>query len=101
MFTGRMVESDEALRIGLVDKVTPVDEVYNAALEWAGQFARGPAAALRVAKDVIDRGLASDLAAGLLAEREAFVALFGTEDRTIGMTSFIESGPGKADFRGR
>ncbi|HWF42501.1 MAG TPA: enoyl-CoA hydratase-related protein [Acidothermaceae bacterium] len=101
VFTGRMVESDEALRIGLVDKLTPVGEVYNAAFEWAGQFARGPAAALRAAKEVIDRGLASDLAAGLVAEREAFVALFGTEDRTVGMTSFIESGPGKADFRGR
>jgi enoyl-CoA hydratase/carnithine racemase len=101
VFTGRMVESDEALRIGLVDKVTPVDEVYSAAFEWAGQFARGPAAALRAAKDVIDRGLATDLATGLAAEREAFAALFDTEDRTTGMASFIESGPGQADFQGR
>ena len=101
IFTGRMVESDEALRIGLVDRVTPVDEVYNAAFEWAGQFARGPAAALRAAKDVIDRGLGTDLATGLAAERDAFAELFETEDRVIGMASFIESGPGKADFQGR
>ena len=101
VFTGRMVDSDEALRIGLVDKVLPSASVYEAAVEWAAQFAAGPAAALRAAKDVIDRGLATDLATGLAAEREAFAALFGTEDRTVGMSSFIESGPGKADFQGR
>ncbi len=101
VFTGRMVGSAEALRIGLVDKVTPNEEVYTAAFEWAGQFAHGPAAALRAAKEVIDRGLATDLATGLAAERAAFAALFDTEDRTTGMASFIESGPGKADFRGR
>jgi enoyl-CoA hydratase/carnithine racemase len=101
IFAGRMVGADEALRIGLVDKVVPAAEVYAAAIEWASQFAAGPSAALRAAKDVIDRGLATDLATGLAAEREAFAMLFGTEDRTIGMASFIESGPGKADFQGR
>ena len=101
VFTGRMVDSDEALRIGLVDKVLPSASVYEAAVEWAAQFAAGPAAALRAAKEAIDRGLATDLATGLAAEREAFAALFGTEDRVIGMASFIVSGPGKADFRGR
>ena len=101
IFTGRMVDSDEALRIGLVDKVKPAAEVYAAAIEWAGQFAGGPAVALRAAKDVIDRGLATDLATGLAAEREAFAALFGTEDRTTGMASFVQSGPGKAEFQGR
>jgi enoyl-CoA hydratase/carnithine racemase len=101
IFTGRMVDAQEALRIGLVDKVLPAASVYEAALKWAGQFAAGPAAALRAAKGVIDSGLATDLATGLAAERDAFAMLFGTEDRTIGMASFIESGPGKAEFRGR
>lgn len=101
VFTGRMVDAGEALRIGLVDKVFPSESVYEEAVAWATQFAAGPAAALRAAKEVVDRGLATDLATGLAAELDAFAALFGTEDRTIGMTSFIESGPGKADFRGR
>src|SRR5665213_1087351 len=101
VFSGRLVAAAEALRIGLVDKVLANESVYEEAVAWAAQFATGPAAALRAAKEVIDRGLATDLATGLEAEREAFAALFGTEDRTIGMASFIQSGPGKADFRGR
>ena len=101
VFTGRMVDSDEALQIGLVDKVLPSASVYEAAVAWAAQFAAGPAVALRAAKEVIDQGLATDLATGLAAEREAFAGLFGSEDRRIGMQSFIESGPGKAAFEGR
>ncbi|MBA3232804.1 MAG: enoyl-CoA hydratase/isomerase family protein [Propionibacteriales bacterium] len=101
VFTGRFVAADEALAIGLVDKVVPVAEVYDAALAWAGAFARGPAYALRAAKESIDRGLEVDLGTGLEIERQQFAALFATKDRTIGMTSFIESGPGKASFEGR
>ena len=41
------------------------------------------------------------LVTGLEIERQQFAALFATEDRTIGMSSFVESGPGKAEFRGR
>ena len=42
-----------------------------------------------------------DLDTGLEIERAQFAALFATEDRTAGMTSFVEQGPGKAVFRGR
>jgi enoyl-CoA hydratase/carnithine racemase len=101
IFTGRMVGADEALRMGLVDRVVPAASVYESALEWATQFVGGPAQALRAAKQAIDAGLATDLAAGLALERQAFAALFDTEDRQIGMASFIEVGPGKAKFTGR
>jgi enoyl-CoA hydratase/carnithine racemase len=100
IFTGRFVKADEALAIGLVDRVVPAEEVYAAALEWAGQFAGGASLALRAAKESIDRGLEVDLEAGLEIERQQFAALFATEDRTIGMTSFMEEGPGKARFTG-
>ncbi|HVT22103.1 MAG TPA: enoyl-CoA hydratase-related protein [Mycobacteriales bacterium] len=101
IFTGRFVQAAEALQIGLVDEVVPADQVYDTAVRWAAQFANGPAYALRAAKEAIDFGAELDLATGLEIERQQFAALFATEDRTIGMTSFVENGPGKAEFKGR
>jgi len=101
IFTGRFVEADEALSIGMVDRVVPAAEVYDAAHAWAAQFARGPAYALRAAKAAIDHGLGADLDTGLELERQQFAGLFATEDRRTGMASFVEQGPGKARFEGR
>ncbi len=98
IFTGRFVDAQEALEIGLVDAVVPAAEVYPAALKMAGKLAKGPAHALAAAKAAIDEGLDGDLANGLRLESHLFASLFATEDRTIGMTSFLESGPGKAVF---
>ena len=101
MYTGRFVDAEEALRIGLVDKVVPPDDVYTAAVEMASRFTTGPAQALRAAKAAIDGGLDGDLASGLRLESHLFAALFATEDKTIGMESFVANGPGKAQFVGR
>ncbi len=101
IFTGRFVEADEALSMGLVDKVVPADQVYDAAVQWAGAFAGGPAFALRAAKESVDHGLEVDLDTGLEIERQQFAGLFATQDRIAGMTSFVEQGPGKATFEGR
>ena len=100
IFTGRFVKADEALAIGLVDKVVPAEAVYDEALAWARQFVNGAAYALRAAKEAIDRGLEVDLDTGLQIERMAFAEVFGTEDGAIGMASFVENGPGKAVFKG-
>jgi enoyl-CoA hydratase/carnithine racemase len=99
IFTGRQVRADEALRIGLADQVVPAEEVYPTALAWAARLAAGPALALRAAKEAVDRGLETDLETGLAIERSLFAGLFATEDREIGMRSFVEEGPGKAKFR--
>ncbi len=101
IFSGRFVKADEALAIGLVDRVVAPDAVYQEAVEWATQFASAATYALRAAKETIDRGLEVDLETGLGIERQQFAALFATEDRSIGMQSFVENGPGKAQFRGR
>ncbi|MGP4114911.1 enoyl-CoA hydratase/isomerase family protein [Streptomyces sp. 4N509B] len=100
IFTGRMVGAEEALAIGLVDRVVPPAEVYDAAHAWASRLARGPALALRAAKECVDAGLETDLDAGLALERAWFASLFATEDRERGMRSFVEDGPGKARFTG-
>ncbi|MER7249004.1 enoyl-CoA hydratase-related protein [Kribbella sp. NPDC000426] len=101
IYTGRFVDAAESLTIGLVDKVVPAASVYEEAVAWASQFSRGAAMALRAAKESIDSGLGVDLATGLEIERQQFAALFATEDRSIGMTSFVENGPGKAEFKGK
>ena len=100
-FTGRFVGAEEALRIGLVDQVVPADAVYDAARAWAEQFVGAASYALRAAKESIDAGLSVDLETGLQIERQQFAALFATEDRSTGMRSFIDNGPGRAQFSGR
>jgi enoyl-CoA hydratase/carnithine racemase len=101
IFTGRFVNADEALAIGLADRVVPADQVYGEAVAWASQFTAAASYAVRAAKEAVDRGLEVDLETGLEIERQQFAALFATEDRTIGMSSFVENGPGKAAFKGR
>ncbi len=99
IFTGRQVRADEALTLGLVDRVVPAAEVYEQAHAWAARLAAGPAVALRAAKEAVDAGLETDIDTGLTIERTWFAGLFATEDREIGMRSFVEEGPGKAKFR--
>ena len=101
IFSGRFVDAAEALAIGLADAVHPAGRVYAEAVQAAARFARGPALALRAAKQAIDGGIEVDLESGLLLERHAFQALFATEDARSGMASFAEQGPGKATFKGR
>lgn len=101
VFTGRFVGAAEALQIGLVDEVVAPDEVYNAALRWASKFSGAASVALAAAKAAIDQGLDVDLRTGLKIEEHLFAALFSTDDRAIGMASFVENGPGKAEFTGK
>ena len=101
IFTGRFVPADEALAMGLVDRVVPDENVYQAAHDLVARYAGGPAVALRAAKQAIDDGLEVDLDSGLEIERLHFAGLFATEDQRTGMRSFIENGPGKATFAGR
>ncbi len=100
VFTGRFVDADEALAIGLADEVVEAEEVYAAAVARLRPHVGGPAYALRAAKEAIDKGLEVDLETGLEIERMLFTSLFATKDREIGMRSFVENGPGKARFEG-
>jgi enoyl-CoA hydratase/carnithine racemase len=101
VFTGRHVGAQEALEIGLADAVVPDDEVYGTAVAMAGKFAAGPPLAMAAAKRAIDHGLDLPLEEGLALESRLFAELFDTEDQKTGMRSFLESGPGKAQFSGR
>jgi enoyl-CoA hydratase/carnithine racemase len=101
IYTGRFVPAEEALAIGLVNEVVDPEQVYPRAVEIAERFAAGPLVALMAAKQVIQTGVDVDKTTGVMLERQAFAALFASEDQKIGMESFIENGPGKAKFVGR
>jgi enoyl-CoA hydratase len=101
VLTGRQVPADEALSIGLADRVVPATEVREAALAWAAEFARGPLVAHALAKRAIDEGLDGPLAAGLELEQELFGEVFATADAGAGVRSFLAYGPGRATFSGR
>ncbi|MEL6890782.1 MAG: enoyl-CoA hydratase-related protein [Actinomycetota bacterium] len=99
--TGRQVAADEALRIGLVNEVVPLADLQARAMELAVTISSGPRVAQAITKRVIDSGVQLDLADGLRLEQEAFVEVFRTDDSQIGVQSFLENGPGKAEFTGR
>jgi len=101
IFTGRQVDADEALRIGLVDEVVEPDALFERAVERAAELARGPVTAQGLAKRAIDRGLDITLSGGLDLEQQLFVEVFTTDDARAGVASFLEHGPGKAEFTGR
>lgn len=101
IFSGRFVDAAEAHSMGIIDRIVAPDDVYAEAVRWATHLAKGPRRALSAAKRVIDAGLDTDLGTGLELEQLAFVSLFATDDRSIGMESFLAHGPGKATFTGR
>ena len=98
--TGRQVSADEALRIGLADEVVPNEELHARVMALAAECARGPRLAQAFAKQAIDRGLSGSLADGLRVEQDLFIEAFRTEDSQVGIKSFLEHGPGKAQFTG-
>ncbi len=100
VLTGRNVSADEALEIGLADRVFAADGFLGEALHFASQLARGAIVAQGLAKRAIDEGLELSLADGLALERQLFVSVFETRDAEIGVRSFLESGPGNAEFVG-
>ncbi|MEX1218412.1 MAG: enoyl-CoA hydratase/isomerase family protein [Acidimicrobiales bacterium] len=101
ILSGRQIRAEEAFRIGLLDEVVDPDDLETRALERAGEFAAGPLQAHAIAKRVIDAGLETSLSEGLELEQQAFIEVFRTEDARIGVTSFLENGPGRAQFIGR
>jgi len=101
IWSGRHVRAEEALTIGLVDRVVPAADVLDAALEWASSLASGAVVAMGHAKRAVDGGLDGSLAAGLDLETAGFIAVFDTDDARVGIRSFLDDGPGKATFSGR
>ena len=93
VYTGRFVPAAEALDLGLAERIVAPDEVFAAAVKDARGFARGPRLALAAAKAAIAAATETPGGAGIQAEREAFLTLFGTPDQREGMAAFLEKRP--------
>jgi enoyl-CoA hydratase/carnithine racemase len=100
MVTGRQVDAEEALRIGLANRVVPAADVFDDAIAWAAELAAGPRLAHAAIKRAVTQGMDGPLAAGLDLEGDEFVASFATDDAHTGVTAFLERRPGKPSFSG-
>ncbi|MGH7786931.1 MAG: enoyl-CoA hydratase/isomerase family protein [Candidatus Binatia bacterium] len=93
VFFGDDLSADEALRIGLVNKVVPADGLHAAAKEWAERLASGPTFALGMSKRLLNRSLESDLETSLDEEAMAVSMVTTSEDTKEGLASFMERRP--------
>jgi enoyl-CoA hydratase len=98
IYTGRMIDADEALRIGLVNRVCPDEGLMDAVQETAQVMAAKGRIALRAAKQAVNNGLSVDLASGLAMENDAFALCLASPDAREGTSAFLDKR--QAVFRG-
>ncbi len=90
VLTGRKLSADEAERIGLVNRVVPVEKIVDEAKALLADILKNGPVAVRLAKETIDAGLQVDLRTGLTIEEKAFGLCFATADQKEGMSAFSE-----------
>ena len=84
------MDADEAERAGLVARVVPAADLLEETMKVADKIASMAKTTAIVAKQAVNRSFETTLEEGLLAEQNAFYALFATDDQTEGMTAFAE-----------
>ena len=97
--TGAPINAERALQLGIVNRVTPAEELANATLEWANQLALASPLALRGMLDCINIGGECGIEEGLEYESAQFGLMFSTEDMREGTSAFLEKR--SAVFKGR
>ena len=90
IYTGDIIRAEEAERLGLVNRVVPMDELMPAAKELAKKIAAKSAAALKLAKTAINRGMQTNLESGLKYEYELYSLSLSLEDKLEGVNAFLE-----------
>jgi len=98
ILTGRNVDAEEACRVGLVNKITPRDEVMGAAMDMAKEMATKGPVAVRYVKEAIAKGMDMTLEQGLHLEADLYLLIHSTKDRTEGIKAF--QGKKKVEFKG-
>ena len=90
IYTCDMIKADEALRIGLVNKVVPLENLMEEARAMASKIIANAPIAVQLCKDAINRGMQVDIDKAVMIEAEDFGKCFSSDDQTEGMTAFIE-----------
>lgn len=90
IYTCRNVKADEALQIGLVNKVVPLENLMDEAKAMAAKIIANAPIAIKYCKDAINRGAQVDIQSAVNIESEDFGKCFATEDQKEGMTAFLE-----------
>ena len=90
IYSAQNIKADEAYRIGLVNKVVPLEELMPTAKKLASKIMRNAPIAVKLCKDAINRGMQVDIDKAVNIESEDFGKCFATEDQTEGMTAFLE-----------
>lgn len=90
LYTGDVIDAQEAYRIGLVNKVVSVASLMEEARKMALKIARQPGMALKVTKLAVNGGLNMDIKSAMAYEARCFEILFSTEDQKEGMKAFVE-----------
>ena len=88
--TGRMMDAEEAERIGLVSRIVPVADLVEEALKTAETIAGMSRPAVLMTKEAVNRAYETTLSEGIRFERRLFHATFATEDQKEGMAAFTE-----------
>lgn len=99
IYTGEMIDAQEAWRIGLANKVFPAAELMAEVRKFAEKVVSKGAVALELAKTVIEEGYDTPLETALALEAKAFALCFATEDKTEGINAFLEKR--QPHFKGR
>lgn len=99
IFTGASLQAEEAIQIGLIERISVADSLMNDAISLAKQIIKNGPLALKEAKQAIQSSLDHDLHTGLKKEYEAYLRLIDTEDRTEGLQAFQEKRT--PQYRGR
>ena len=89
VYTGEMINAEEAFRIGLVNHVVESSELKQKTLDMACLIATKSSSTLRVAKETLRSALDEGLTEGVATEARAFAGLFDTEDKEIGVQAFL------------
>lgn len=89
VYTGEVIRADEALRIGLVNKVVEPEALMDEALALAEKIAAQAPVAVQLAKKAIDTGLQADIDTGVAIENDLFALCFSTRDQKVRMEAFL------------